>query len=102
MSSVIKIPGSKKLSLKTGTADKSLQEDKGEHIQQQLQFQYEAGYDQGYNTAMAELNSSTLKNSSKNMTMFLLFSTTLTKEPMNTIRFLTNWLLNLHLPLQKR
>jgi len=55
MSNIIKIPGSKKVSLKAGTEDRIYQEDKGEHLQQQLQFQYEAGYDQGYNTAMTEL-----------------------------------------------
>jgi flagellar assembly protein FliH len=55
MSNIIKILGSRKLSLKTGSADKAFQEDKAENLQQQLQFQYEAGYDQGYNTAVTEL-----------------------------------------------
>jgi flagellar assembly protein FliH len=55
MSNIIKISGSKRVSLKAGTEDRIFQEDKGEHLQQQLQFQYEAGYDQGYNTAMNEL-----------------------------------------------
>lgn len=55
MSNIIKILGSRKLSLKAGTSDKIFQEDKAENLQQQLQFQYEAGYDQGYNTAVTEL-----------------------------------------------
>jgi flagellar assembly protein FliH len=55
MSDILKISGSKKLSIKGGVSEKILQEDKGEHLQQQLRFQYEAGYDQGYNTAQTEL-----------------------------------------------
>ena len=55
MSDVIKISSSKKLSLKPGTEAKIAHEDRGEHIQQQMQFQYEAGYDHGYSTAMKEL-----------------------------------------------
>ncbi len=55
MSDIIRIPGSKKLSLKSGTSLKAVQEDSQENIQMQLQFQYEAGYDQGYNAAMTEL-----------------------------------------------
>jgi flagellar assembly protein FliH len=55
MSDILKISGSKKLSIKGGVSEKAFQEDKGEHLQQQLRFQYEAGYDQGYNTAQKEL-----------------------------------------------
>lgn len=55
MSDIIKISGSKKISVRGGTSDKSFSEDKGENLQQQLRFQYEAGYDHGYNTAMTEM-----------------------------------------------
>lgn len=55
MSDIIRIPGSKKLSLKSGASLKAVEEDSRESLQQQLQFQYEAGYDQGYNAAMTEL-----------------------------------------------
>jgi len=55
MSDIIKISSLRKLSVKDGTAEKVLQEDKGEMLQQQLRFQYESGYDHGYNTAQSEL-----------------------------------------------
>lgn len=55
MSDIIKISSSKKLSVKEGIGDKPLQEDRGELLQQQLRFQYESGYDHGYNTAQTEL-----------------------------------------------
>jgi flagellar assembly protein FliH len=55
MSDIIKIPSARKLSVKEGASEKVVQEDKGEMLQQQLRFQYESGYDHGYNTAQAEL-----------------------------------------------
>jgi len=55
MSDIIKIPGSKKLSLKSGSSDKPLQEDRAEHFQMQLKQQYETGYEQGRKAAVAEM-----------------------------------------------
>lgn len=55
MSDVIKISSARKLSIKGGLSEKTVQEDRGELLEQQLKFQYEAGYEQGYNTAISEL-----------------------------------------------